>query len=448
MSTVSSMSSSSSSTIVEQLIYLEKAPIRTNESKIKQLNEKKDLIKSINTKVSDLQKASEDLFKVLSEPTKVTTESKEGIASITVNDSNYSGNLSVDVKQLATATTIGGDKFEGNIGINGSFKLSIGESEVTIDVNENDTITSIRDKINKNKDFGASASIIDGRLVLTSKETGESEFSFEDTDGVLEKIGMIDSTGSAKNILQQGQNALVNVNGLDIESSSNTLDDVVEGITLDLKDVGKVSIKVEEDTDKLVESIEKFVSAYNTAFTAISDELKKEGGYLRGDSSLMRLKTEMRNAMTSKGNGAIKFLSEIGIEFSSTNFGKDAKLEITDKDKLKDALKRNKEDVMNLFVQDNNNNGKIDSDDGGLLGALNQYLDNATSTSATKKGLFKLKTESVESSIKLLESKNERLETTIEKRRAIYEKQFLQMDLLVEQMNSQLSGLSSMLSYM
>lgn len=445
---MSTVSSTSSSAIVDQLMYLEAAPVRNNEAKIKELNSKKDLVKELNTKVADLQKASETLFKTLSEPTKTTKESKEGIASVTVTDSSYAGNLSINVKQLATSTVLGGDKYEGEIGITGSFKISIGDTEVSIDVNENDTLSSIRDKINKNKDFGATASLIDGRLILTSKDTGESTFSFEDTDGVLAKIGITDNSGNAKNILTQGQNSVVTVNGIEIENSSNTLKDVVEGVTIDLKDVGDVSIKIEEDVDKLVESIETFIKAFNTAYSAISDELKKDGGYFRGDSTLSRLKTDMRNAMTSKGNGVFKLLSDIGIEFSSTNFGKDAKLELKDKDKLKEALSENKDEVLNLFMQDDNNNGKIDSNEGGLLGVLNRYLDDATSTSATKKGLFKIKTESIESSIKLLESKNERLAITLEKRRVIYEKQFLQMDLLVEQMNSQLMGLSSMLSYM
>lgn len=444
MTTISSTSSSSA--LVEQLIYIDSAPIRNNETKIKALNSKKDLINSINTQVSSLQTAAEDLYKALSSPSKTITESKEGIASVTISDNNFAGNIELDVKQLATSTSVGGDKFEGAIGINGSFKISIGETELTVEVSEKDTIKSIRDKINSNKDFGASASIIDGRLVLTSKETGESNFTFEDNDGILNKIGITQDDGSAKNILQKGQNALFNVNGIDIEHKSNSVEDVIDGVTLNLKDIGKVSMKIEEDVDSLYESVEKFIETYNKTLSMISTELKKEGGPLRGDSTLNKLKSDLRNAMSSKGGGLYSLLSNIGIEFSSTNYGKDAQLEIKDKDKLKEALSKNKQDVLELFVQDNNDNGKLDSNDGGLLGTLNNYLELATSTSSSSKGLFKIKIESIENSIKSLEDRNVRLQSSIDKKRAIYEKQFLYMDTYIERMNSQLTGLSSMLA--
>ena len=444
MTTISSTSSSSA--LVEQLVYIDSAPIRNNETKIKALNSKKDLINSINTQVSSLQTAAEDLYKALSSPSKTITESKEGIASVTISDNNFAGNIELDVKQLATSTSVGGDKFEGAIGINGSFKISIGETELTVEVSENDTIKSIRDKINSNKEFGASASIIDGRLVLTSKETGESNFTFEDNDGILNKIGITQDDGSAKNILQKGQNALFTVNGIVIEHKSNSVEDVIDGVTLNLKDTGRVSMKIEEDVDSLYESVEKFIETYNKTLSMISTELKKEGGALRGDSTLSKLKSDLRNAMSSKGGGLYSLLSNIGIEFTSANYGKDAQLEIKDKDKLKEALSKNKQDVLELFVQDNNNNGKLDSNDGGLLGTLNNYLELATSTSSSSKGLFKIKIESIENSIKSLEDKNVRLQSSIDKKRAIYEKQFLYMDTYIERMNSQLSGLASMLA--
>ena len=150
----------------------------------------------------------------------------------------------------------------------------------------------------------------------------------------------------------------------------------------------------------------------------------------------------MRSALTSAQNGTFKFLSEIGIEFKS-NLGKNAKLEIADKDALKNALRTNKKDVLKLFVDDTNDNGKLDSKDGGILGVLNNYLDKATDS---KTGFFKLKKDTIESSIKTMESRNERLEANIAKKRTIYEKQFLQMDLLIEQMNTQMSGLQSMMT--
>lgn len=442
MTTSVSSTTSSSSQIVEQLIYLDSQPIRTNQAKIKTYESNKTLINSINTSVSNLQKASQKLYEEISKPSQKTVQSKEGIASAKILDSSYNGKLNLDVKQLAVNTTIGSDKVTGPIGISGSFKLSIGDSEATIEVSETDTIQSIRNKINNTTDFNANASIIDGRLILTAEEGGDASFNFEDTDGILNKIGLVNDSGSAKNVLQKGQNAIFTVNGVEVEHNSNTVKDVIDGVELELQDIGTVTIKTEEDVDALYTALEDFIKEYNTTFSLIDTELTKEGGFLRGDSSLSMLKSNMRSALTSAQNGTFKFLSEIGIEFKS-NLGKNAKLEIADKDALKNALRTNKKDVLKLFVDDTNDNGKLDSKDGGILGVLNNYLDKATDS---KTGFFKLKKDTIESSIKTMESRNERLEANIAKKRTIYEKQFLQMDLLIEQMNTQMSGLQSMMT--
>lgn len=435
----------STSQIVEQLVYLDGAGLRSNKTKIENLEKKKKLIEDINSKALALQTATNDLYKSLSESSKKITSSKEDIASVSIEDANFKGNLNLEVKQLATNLVLGGDKFSGPIGINGSFEIGDGKSTVTIEVNENDTIDTLKNKINKNKELGIQASVVDGRLTLSSVETGEKEFTFSDADGILNKIGILDGAGQPKTVLQSGQNALFKVNGIDIERTSNTVEDVIEGMKFDLKDVGTVTFKVTEDTDSLVSSVEKFVEKYNDLMKSINEETKKEDGQLRGDSSLNKLKTDLRRAMNTQFTGLFKKLSDIGLEFSSSNYGKDAVLEIKDKDKLKNALSNNRNDVLDLFLQDNNNNGKVDSNDTGILGVLNGFLDSAVSKSGSKKGYFTTKIESIQSSIRSAELKSERLEASLEKKRELYEKQFAYMDTMIENMNSQFSGMYSMM---
>lgn len=433
----SSVSSSSGTTsqLVDQLVYLDGAPIRTNEAKIKALEAKKKTIQDINTKVLSLQTATKDLYKALTKGEKAVTASKENIANVTITDDTLTGNLSLNVKQLATNLVVGGDKFSGEIGIDGTFDITLGEKTATIEVKSTDTVESLRKKINSNKELGLSANIVDGRLTLSAKESGTNTISFSDNNGILEKIGMVDSTGTAKNVLQEGKNALFTLNGIDIERSSNTISDAVEGMTIKLQDVGDVSFNVEEDVDKLVESFESFVKAYNDVLDTVNTELTKEGGSLRGDTTLAKLKTNLRTALNSFGKSNFKDLSEIGLEMSSTNYGKNAKLEIDDKDKLKDALLSNKSDLLDLLFTDNNDDGKLDLEDTGIFGTLNKFLDDATSTKGKFKGALALKIESIESSVRSLEERNSRLETSLEKKRKMYEKQFLYMDQMVSSYN-------------
>lgn len=447
MSGVSSTSSSSTSQIIDQLIYIDGASIRNNESKIKNIESKKKLIQDINTKMLNLQTAATDFYKALSEPNKTVVASKENIASLTVTDDSILGNINLDVKQLAQNKVVGGDKFEGPIGIEGSFEITVGDKTTKIEVSANDTISSLKNKINSDKESGVSANIIDGRLTISAKESGETEITFNDENGILNKIGILDDSGNAKNVLQEGQNAIFSINGIEVERNSNTIDDALEGVTIKLQDVGQVNFSVDEDTDKTIEAVEKFVDAYNSALDTLNTELSKEGGLLRGDSTLSTLKSELRNAINTFGNSTFKTLSDLGLEMSSTNYGKNAKLEIKDKDKLKDALLNNKSEVVNIFFTDNNDNGKIDSDDGGILGTLNKFIDNAVSTKGSFKGSLQLKLDTLDSQIKSLESRNERLEASLEKKRTIYEKQFYYMDKMVSSLNEQGMSLISMMSY-
>lgn len=447
MATVSSTSSSSTSQIVDQLIYIDGAGIRKNESKIKDIESKKKLIQDINTKILDLQTATKDFHKALTDASKTVTASKENIASITITDDSISGNLNLDVKQLAQNKILGGDKFTGPIGIEGSFEITVGDKTTKIEVTADDTINTLKKKINSDKESGVTANIVDGRLTISSKESGETEITFNDTDGILNKIGILDDSGNAKNVLQEGQNSIFSINGIEVERNSNTIDDAIEGVTIKLQDVGTVNFNVEEDTDKIVEAVEKFVEAYNSALSTINTELTKEGGLLRGDNSLSKLKSELRASLNTLGNSMFKNLSEIGLEMSSTNYGKNAKLEIKDKDKLKDALLNNKSEVLNMFFTDNNDDGKVDSGDGGILGTLNKFIDSATSNKGKFKGSLQLKIDTLDSQIKSLQSRNERLEASLEKKRAIYEKQFLYMDKMVANLNEQGSGLLSMMAF-
>lgn len=433
-----SRSSSTTSQLVDQLVYLDSEPIRSNNSKIKAFEEKKKIIQDINSKVLDLQKEAQNLFKTLNEPTKTVKPSKENIGEITVNDPSISGNINLDVKQLATNLVVGGDKFSGEIGVSGSFDITTGDKTATIEINEKDTIDTIRKKINSCKDIGVSANIIDGRLTISSKETGNNSVKFNDPDNILNKIGILNDSGDIKNVLQEGKNAIFNLNGIDIERSSNTITDAAEGITIKLQDVGNVSFNIEEDADKLVESFEKFVESYNKTMNAINTELTKEKGPLRGDSTLSQLKSNLRTAMNSfSSNSAFKNLASIGMGMSSSNYGKNATLEITKKDDLKKALLTNKEEVLKLFHNDSNNNGKLDKGDTGILGTLNKFLDDAASSKGKYKGTLQLKLETINSSIKSLESRNTRLEASIEKKRALYEKQFYYMDQMVSNFTDQ-----------
>ncbi len=213
---------------------------------------------------------------------------------------------------------------------------------ITID-ESNRTLSGIRDAINS-AGFGVNASIVnDGngfRLLITSSDTGaKNALRIEAQDsagnlltGGLSALAFNENQNGAGNLGQtsRGEDAQLRVNGLTITRSSNAVDEIIKGVTLNLKsaDVGKnVSINVSADTDKLTETVEGFVSAYNDLKRFVDDlsgydAAKQQAGLLLGDSTMRNIMTQIR-ALISEPivglTGKYRSLTELGVNTDRNN---------------------------------------------------------------------------------------------------------------------------------
>jgi flagellar hook-associated protein 2 len=119
---------------------------------------------------------------------------------------------------------------------------------------------------------------------------------------------------------QLGVNAQATFNGLAISSASNTLTDVVPGVTLTLSQIGSSDIAVVQDKDALQTKIQKFADAYSALSKTLADSTKYvaggTSGALQGDSTTVGIQSLLRNtlfAVSGSGTGA-KRLSDVGLE--------------------------------------------------------------------------------------------------------------------------------------
>lgn len=165
--------------------------------------------------------------------------------SATVGDEAVVGNYEIDITQRAKSysiATLGVADKEETLGAGTiSFTLGSGDSfSVTVTEKES-SLEGIRDAINA-ADSGVVASIVnDGsdqpyRLVLSSTETG--------TDAVIASVdfgigGFADHLSLDATTEIAAQNAQLNVNGIDIVSQNNRVEDAIQGVTLDLEETGQ-----------------------------------------------------------------------------------------------------------------------------------------------------------------------------------------------------------------
>ena len=243
----------------------------------------------------------------------------------------------------------------------GSFAAGTSPS-IDVAVSATDTLADIAGKIN-GANAGATATILTDtggqRLMLRSKATGEDagfRIAVTDADGDLGDSAGLSRLSNGLNT-DPGANAAANakakINGTyDVTSATNTFENAVAGVTFKAVDVttAPVDIAVVKDNAAVKKNIEDFVVAYNAANQALNDLTKydsktKQGGLLQGDSSVVALQNQLRNAVQSMSNstGPYQTLSSIGIGVIE---GGDLTIDST---KLGDALK-NPDAVKALFI--------------------------------------------------------------------------------------------------
>ncbi len=319
--------------IVEQIMAAERVPIKSLETRKGKLEEKKGLVTELSGLVetlrTNLAKSSRERdlreFKV---------KANEEIVDVTVDkDKALPGEYQFEVVELAqksSALSSGfADKDESYVGVGFiQYTLPDGEDvEIFIDP-DNASLNGIAKLINSDPKNGVRASVInDGtgtetpwRLLLSLEKTGDKNnaefpyFYFVDGDQDL-----------YLEFERQAHDALVKVDGFEIEVDSNKASELIPGVTIDLKRASpgeEFTIKITEDAEAITGKIKEIVEGINTILKFIKeqnalDENTDTSRTLGGEGMLQSLETRLRGAIfrpivTSEGTMR---LSNLGIQF-------------------------------------------------------------------------------------------------------------------------------------
>ena len=326
------------------------------------------------------------------DPTVVTADTSAGTAA--------AGDYSVSVQQLAQGQTVTSSVAAGTGLTAGTLTIQLGtyssdgllpptttfanaaSSAVNITIGAGDTsLSAIRDKINA-ANAGVSASIITdangARLSLRSTTTGavngfkitatETADDGDPTTG-LSALAFDGSTGAAASQLTLNQTALnakATVNGIAIESATNKLSNISDGLSLTLlkKSDTPVDVNVSIDTASMQKAITDFVGAYSAlqsyislqtkydAGTAVAAGTARQDGPLEGDPSIVGFQNQLRAVVNTTSNTSSMFarLSDIGIAVQ-----KDGTLAISNQTKLTAGL-NNPGELQKLFATQGTSN--------------------------------------------------------------------------------------------
>ena len=173
---------------------------------------------------------------------------------------------------------------------------------------------------------------------------------------LLAAFGFTNPSDGAAFAGQTALDAKVQISGVNVVSATNTMKDVIPGVTLQLNQVtaAPAEITVANDLDAVQKNIQGFVDAYNTLNSTIANGTNynaatKIGGPLQGDATILGLQSTLRSMLGSTSAGStFSRLSEVGIERQTDGSLKVNATKLT-------AAKQDIPNLKSLFATDNGN---------------------------------------------------------------------------------------------
>ena len=212
-----------------------------------------------------------------------------------------------------------------------------------------------------------SAAIVDGKIQVTDSTSGDSQLSISlvannEGGGTLDLGTLSASTEGYTMQIREGQDASIIVDGTAITSSSNTIDNAIAGVTLNLLTVeagSSVTLTISRDYNTVKSSVQDLLDAYNDVISDINqqfayNEETQSGGLLQGDATLSSIRSGLQDIVVNAVSGlpsTLNALSLIGInsQIDYSDHSNDGKL-ILDSDDFIDALDEDFNGVKRIFV--------------------------------------------------------------------------------------------------
>ena len=324
----------------------------------------------------------------------------------------------VDVAVLNPTLTLD-ELFGAGTIVAGDFRIN--GVAISITDPSTETLDDIIVAINSSEaDVTASFDTATDTLRITSKTLGSRTIDFQDgTSGFLTAVSIDNAAQTA------GNDSQFNINGTDYTHNTNTIGDVIGGLTVSLLSAGDSTVTVSDDNDSVVESLNEFVEAFNEAVEAIDTEVGREGK-LYGDSSIRMIMYQLRSTIFSvvgDATGTYNNMLEIGIS-TGDSFESDTLSTIElDEAEFRNALQEDPTSLQSLF----SNLG-----DSGVGDLIENYLRGITSPT----GFLQDRSRSngtIDGEIEFTRDRIDMLERRLEQKERRLRMQFRRMEMLLSQ---------------
>ena len=443
------------SALAQNLVNAERVPkenainakITKNESRISGYAAMSFVLSGVQTALTALK--DQNNFNALS-----VSNSSSSAFSVTTSATGAAGSHEIQVLDVAKSQRSVSSGFAAaatpvNGGLAMSLSLNVGSpTPVTTTINlaaDKDTPQNIVNAINDAK-TGVTAQLVntgDGSgapyQIVLSGEMGAAK-AFTVTPNYLAGAG---SPGLSFSTNQQATDASVKVDGITYTRTSNTLSDVVPGLTLGLKTPSAATtIDLTRDNTGIKDKLAALVTAYNdaqTIFKEVSDPkstLDTYGATLVGDSSVRSVKQQLREMVmgqSSTPGDSVGALWQMGLSIDMQGTMS------LDSTKLDTVLSNNYSDVVKTFTGNQNGLSVYSTAKAGIAGDAVKKISKLLGAT----GVLQTQSESATTQNTKYKADLAKLQTRMDSLLLRYQKQFSAMDSLVGSVNTQKTSLKS-----
>jgi len=447
--------------LIAQLMYLEREPERILFRKKTTMQSQIDEYNKINASLAAFKSAMDGMNSSSEFIAKSVSVGDSTILSASASSSAMVGSHSITVTTLAKSQQqVSNQGFTDSTALNfGTGTITItdttgtgGVKNVTID-STNNSLTSIASAINSSGANVIASVINDGsgtpyRLQIAGTDTNTYTVTAALAGGVNNTLTFAQKIA--------GTPASFTVDGVAITKTSNTVTDVIPGVSFTLLKDGGVSttLAVNNDTAAVTGKITNLVNQYNDAMELLNRQSNynastKKGGVLSGDATVRTLKTQLQSIISGAvagATGAYSTLSQIGVKTDS----KTGKLTI-DSTILSSALSTNFADVAELLTRNAGTSG-LEINQYGVAEQLRQKLDQFTRSyigpSSATNGIISTRIYGLNKSMGNIDDQIESMEVRMSQKESNLKKQYSAMESLVSSLTSQGNSMIAMLNRM
>lgn len=385
------------SSIVSQLMALERAPEQLLTNQKTTMQNQVDAYNQLSSALTSLQSLMAGMNTAATFAAKTASVANSSVASVTASSAAQAGTHSLTVTSLAQSQTLLSES-STNSGYASATAQNFGtgtitianaadpQNPVTVNIDStNNSLQGIAAAINASGANVTASVVNDGsgtpyRLAIIGKDTSTYSVTAGLTGGTYDAPTFAEKVSASQAVFQ--------LDGIDMTRTTNAITDAIHGVTLNLLGTtnnssgttgnsSATTITIGNDTAGVTTEINNFVSSYNNVMNLINtdtayDSTTNTAGVLFGDSTIRTVLNSIQNVLTNQvagATGSFSSLADIGIT-SDEHTG----VLSVDSSKLTSALSTDFNSVTSIFTQNTGTSG-LALNQYGIAEEFNQQID-------------------------------------------------------------------------